>query len=60
MHVSTTDVHAETFLGLSSDALKVLQMAVADMLSTAQGERRVQLEAINMQLIRAIDGTEHG
>lgn len=59
-HLSTGDVHAETFLGLSGDALRVLQQAVNDMLIQAGGDRRAQLAAVQAQLSRAIDATERG
>ena len=45
-HLSTGAVPAETFLGLSSAALKALQMAVNDMLVNAQGDERARLEAL--------------
>jgi MFS superfamily sulfate permease-like transporter len=58
MHLSTGDVQVETFLGLSGDALKALQMAVSDMLARAEGNQRVRLEAIQARLSTAIDEAE--
>jgi hypothetical protein len=58
VHLSATEVHTEALLGLSGDALRLLQQAVNDMLSQAQGDRRAQLEAVATRLSRAIDETE--
>jgi MFS superfamily sulfate permease-like transporter len=54
MHLSTGAVHAERFLGLSSDALRALQAAVNDMLIVAQGEQRARLEALAVRLSQAL------
>jgi SulP family sulfate permease len=58
VHLSATEVHTEALLGLSGDALRLLQQAVNDMLSQAQGDRRARLEAVAARLSRAIDETE--
>jgi len=59
-HVSTRDVQVGTFLGLSSDALKALQVAVNDMLIKAEGDQRARLEALAAHLSRAIEQAERG
>jgi high affinity sulfate transporter 1 len=60
VHLSGAEVHTEAFLGLSSDALRLLQQAVNDLLSQTQGDRRAQLEAVAARLSRAIDHAERG
>jgi SulP family sulfate permease len=60
MRVSTRDAQVGTFLGLSSDALKALQVAVNEMLVKADDDQRARLEAINVQLSRAIEQAERG
>jgi high affinity sulfate transporter 1 len=59
MHLSASDAHTETFVGLSGDLLGTLQVVVSDMLATAQGDQQAQLEAIQARLSMAIHETEH-
>jgi high affinity sulfate transporter 1 len=59
MHLSASDAHTETFVGLSGDLLRTLQVVVSDMLATAQGEQQAGLEAIQARLSMAIHETEH-
>jgi hypothetical protein len=60
MHVSTRDMRAWTFLGLSSDALKAPQVAVNELPIRAEGDRRARLEAVRTRRSRAIEETEPG
>ncbi|MBE2234981.1 MAG: SulP family inorganic anion transporter [Anaerolinea sp.] len=57
-HLSATGAHAGTFLGLSNDALRRMQRAVDEMLSQTTDEQRAQLEAVQLQLSRAVEETE--
>lgn len=57
-HLSATSAHAGTFLGLSNDALRRMQQAVDEMLSQTTDEQRAQLEAVQLQLSRAVEATE--
>jgi MFS superfamily sulfate permease-like transporter len=59
MHLSASDAHIETFVGLSGDLLRTLQVVVSDMLATAQGDQQAGLEAIQARLSMAIHETEH-
>jgi SulP family sulfate permease len=54
-HLGSGGARTQAFLGLSSDALKALQLVVGEMLGQAQGEHRARLEALAAQLGRAIE-----
>ena len=57
-HLGAEGTYAEAFLGLSPDGLIRLEQVVDEMLKFAEGSRQAQLEALSLQLRRAIDGKE--
>jgi MFS superfamily sulfate permease-like transporter len=60
VHLSSSVDNADTFMGLSADALKRLRSAVNEMMDVAEGDHRARLEDVDARLSRAIEATERG
>ena len=58
MHLSRTGSHSEALLGLSGATLKMLQQALNDMLAHTDDPHWARLQALQLELDKAIDQTE--
>lgn len=58
MHLSRTGSHSAALLGLSGAMLKMLQQALNDMLTHTDDPHWARLQALQLELDKAIDQTE--